>query len=266
MHDAHADARQHHALVIEPRHQHVHALALGAEDVLVGHLDILEGDLGGVRAAHAELVEMRADGEAGHLALDQEGGDAARPGLRVGLGIDHQHGGVGRVGDPVFRSVQHEAVVALLGAQAHRDHIRARPGLGHGEAADMLARDQLGEILGLLLGRAVQRDLVDAEVGMRAVAERDRGAGPRNLLDSHGMRQIAHSGATVFLGDGDAQQAKLAHLLPQRVGESVLAVDLGGHRRHPLLRPAMHHLAQRFDFLGAVERHRSCEHGLTPFL
>ena len=58
-HDAERARRQDDALVIEPRHQHAHAAADCAENILLGHLTILEDKLAGVGAAHAELVELR---------------------------------------------------------------------------------------------------------------------------------------------------------------------------------------------------------------
>ena len=43
----------------------------------------------------------------------------------------------------------------------------------HGQAADMLARDQLGEIFRLLLRAGPTAQLVDAEVRMRAIRKAD---------------------------------------------------------------------------------------------
>ena len=48
MHDANADARQHHALIIKTAHQHVDALALFTKYIVEGDLDILEDQLTGV--------------------------------------------------------------------------------------------------------------------------------------------------------------------------------------------------------------------------
>ena len=56
-------AGEHHALVVEARHQHVDALAHLAEHVLVRHLAVLEYELAGVGAAHAELVELLRGGK-----------------------------------------------------------------------------------------------------------------------------------------------------------------------------------------------------------
>ena len=51
----------------------------------------------------------------------------------------------------------------------------------------MLAGDQLGKVTPLLLVVAVARDLIDAEIGMGAVGEADRGRGAAHLLDRDAM-------------------------------------------------------------------------------
>ncbi|MOA32446.1 hypothetical protein D3C78_1536660 [compost metagenome] len=66
-------------------------------------------------------------------------------------------------------------VAALFRAQFHRHHVGTGIGLAHGQGADVLAADQLGQVLELLLMGAVAVDLVDAQVGVGAVGQRHRG-------------------------------------------------------------------------------------------
>src|SRR3546814_2596734 len=73
-------------------------------------------------------------------------------------------------------------IAAGLRLEFHRDDVRARSRLRHREAADVLARDQPGQVFGFLFGIAPAADLVDAEVGMRAVAATDRSRGAADLL------------------------------------------------------------------------------------
>src|SRR4029453_5229087 len=101
------------------------------------------------------------------------------------LGVDDQGIGLGPVGDPELGAAEAIAVADLLGLQLHSDDVAARAGLAHGESADMFAADQLGEILLLLLRVGPAADLVDAEVGGRAVAEADRRGGPGPLFLRH---------------------------------------------------------------------------------
>ena len=58
LHDAERTGREHGALVVEAAHQHADALADRAQHVLLRHFAILEDELAGRRAAHAQLVEL----------------------------------------------------------------------------------------------------------------------------------------------------------------------------------------------------------------
>ena len=211
--------RQHRALVVEAGHQHVDAAADLGEHVLLRHLAILEHQFAGVGAAHAELVELLRGGKSLHALFDDEGGDAARAGIGIGLGVDHQRIGDRAVGDPHLVAVEHEAVALLVGAGLHRDHVGAGAGLGHRERADMLAGNQFWQIFALLRLVAVAADLVDAEVGMRAVGEPDRRRRPRHLLHRQAMLEIAEARAAIFLLDRDAVQAERADFRPEVAGE-----------------------------------------------
>ena len=88
LHEAERTRRKHHALVVEAAHQHIDALADLAQHVLGRNFAVGEYELGRVGAAHAELVELCPLRKALHAALDNEGGDAARAGGRIGLGVD----------------------------------------------------------------------------------------------------------------------------------------------------------------------------------
>ena len=87
----------------------------------------------------------------------------------------------------------------------------------------MLAGDQPGQILGLLLRIAPAAQLVDAQVGVRAVRQPQRGARAADLFHRDDMLKIAQAQPAVFLAHRDAVQAELAHLRPQ--------LDAGTSRR-----------------------------------
>src|SRR3546814_13787015 len=104
-------------------------------------------------------------------SLHHEGGDAARPRLGIGLGVDHQGVGLAGVGDPHLAAVEDVAVALLVGAGAHADDVGAGAGLAHGQRAAVLAGDQLRQVAPLLLAAAVAAELVHAAIGLRPVAE-----------------------------------------------------------------------------------------------
>jgi hypothetical protein len=134
--------------------------------------------------------------------LYEESGDAARACRGVGLGVDDKRFGNRPVGDPKLRAVEHEVVASLLGARLHRDDIGTRARFGHGKRTDMLARDQLRQVFLLLRLRAVAPDLVDAQIGMRAVTKPHGSGGPGYLLHRHAMLEIAQTRTPIFLLDG----------------------------------------------------------------
>ena len=253
LHDAHRAPGEHGALVVEPGHQHPHALVFAAEDVLRRHLAVGEHQLPGVGAAHAQLVELLGAGEAGKIALDEKGGDAPGAGVGLGLRIDHIDVGVGAVGDPHLVAVEHETVAPALGAEFHAHHVRAGTGLAHRQGADVLAAAQPGQVPGFLFGRAVLADLVDAQVGVGAVGETHRGGGTGDLLHGHHMGQVAHTGAAELLLDGDAQQAQITELAPQVAGEVVVAVDGLGAGGDLLQGEALDGVAKLIDVGAEIE-------------
>ena len=129
----------------------------------------------------------------------------------------------------------------------------AGPGLAHRQRADMLARNQLGEIFALLLVARPAADLVDAEIRVRAIAEADRSRRPRNFLLRDDMLEIAEAEPAKFLLDRDPVQPKLAHLRPQIAREAVLRVDLRGDRRDPVAGEAPGRFADHVRILAKVE-------------
>src|SRR5690606_10625956 len=124
LHDAHWATAEHHAFIVQAAHQHPDASVLGAQQVLFGDFDIVEKQLAGIGAAHAELVELVAAGKALPVALDDKGADALGACVRS-AGINHVGVGVGAVGDPGLAAIEDKAVALAFGPQLHRDHIGA---------------------------------------------------------------------------------------------------------------------------------------------
>jgi hypothetical protein len=75
----------------------------------------------------------------------------------------------------------------------------------------MLAGDQLGQILRLLLEAGPAADLVDAQVRVRAVAQADRSGRSADFLARYEMLEIAETKPAMLFFDGDTVQPQLAH-------------------------------------------------------
>ena len=173
-------------------------------------------------------------------ALHDEGGDAAGACRRIGLGIDHENVGVRAVRDPHLAPVEHVAVAARLRPQLHRYHVRAGLRLRHRERADVLAADQLRQVALALRVGAVEAQLIDAEVGVRAVGEPDGAGGARDLLHGNGVGEIAEAGPAKALRHGDAEEPELTERRPEVARKLIAAVDLRGARGDALRREAPH--------------------------
>ena len=90
--------------------------------------------------------------------------DAARAGIRIGLGIDDENIGVGTVGDPHLVAIENVATALVLRAQFHADHVGTGVGFAHSQCTHVFAGDQRGQVLPFLLLRTIATDLVDAQV------------------------------------------------------------------------------------------------------
>ena len=269
LHDADRSRRQHRTLVVEAAHQHIDAFPLAAEHVFRRHLDILEHQLAGVRAAHAELVELLRLREPLEPTLDQERGDALRPGVHVGLSVDHIGVSIGPVGDPHLVAVEHVAVALPVSAKLHADNVRSGAGLAHRQRADVIPGDQFGQVAFLLILGAVAANLVDAKVRVRAVAEPHRSGRAADFLHCHAMLEIAHAGAAELVLDGDPEQPHIPHFAPQILGEIVVAVDVRGTRRDLVRGETADRLAQHVGIVAKAEIERGIfvgNHVLLPSL
>ena len=234
------------------------------EDVVLRHVHVIEEQLAGVRATHAQLVELVAAAKACPFALDDERSDAMGALFQIGLGIDDVGVGVGPVGDPRLAAVEHIVVAAFVGAQFHRHHVRPGIGFAHRQGADVLAADQLGQVLGLLRRRAVTVDLVDAQIGVGTVGQRNRGRGAADLFHRHYVCQITQARAAVFFRHGDAEQAHVAELAPHVGWEQVVVVDLRGARGELGGCEGAHLVAKHVDGLAQGEVQAGVMHARAP--
>jgi hypothetical protein len=149
-------------------------------------------------------------------------------------------------------------ILAPLCAQRHRDDVGACPCLGHRQRADVFAADELGQVTVALRVAAVEADLVDAQIRMRAVGEAHRPRGARDLLHRDHVGEVAEASAAPALGHGDTEQPLRAEQWPEVARELVAAVDLGGARRDALGSEPAHGFAQLLDFVGQVHGPPGC--------
>src|SRR5215213_6547977 len=87
-------------------------------------------------------------------------------------------------------------------------------------------------------------DLIDAQIGMRAIRQPDGAGRARYLLHGDTVFEVTKTGAAPFLLDGDAVNAERAERGPQVAGKGVAAVYLVGARCDFLGRKGSDALAQ----------------------
>ncbi len=150
------------------------ALALLAQQAVLGDNAVLHNQLTGGGALDAHLLLVLAHGEAGVGALHDEGGDllllaAALVGGNAGDGKDHEHVGVAGVGDEDLGAVggiQFSPFSSSTAVVCWALGIGAGARLGQAERADPLAGAQLGQVILLLLLGAVLIDGSAAQGGV----------------------------------------------------------------------------------------------------
>ncbi len=204
-------------------------------------------------AFHAHLLDFLAAGEAAHILFDQEGGDALAARVRIRARVDHQRFRRMAIGDPEFGAVEQIAALHRIRLQLHRNDIAARSRLAHRQRSDMLAADQAGEVFGLLLRVAPARDLIDAQIGMRAVGQAERSAGAAHFFDSDSVFEIAQPGTAVRFAHRHAVQAQFTQFWPQLNREPVLGIHLRSQRRNALISKTRHAVADHLRLFTKAE-------------
>ena len=209
------------------------ALARHAEQGVPGDDDALEHHRAGGAALDAHLVLLGADGQAGRVALHEEGGDAAV----LELGVEREEVGEARVGDELLGAVEAVAAVGQAGGRrAHGAGVGPGAGLGERVRPDRGAGREAGQVAGALLLGAEEDERQGADARVGEVGHRERVGGRQRLADDHRGDGVEPR-AAVGLRHLDAHVAVGAQPREQlAVGRVVLALhrvrrggDLGRH-------------------------------------
>ena len=188
------------------------ALALLAQQVLLGHLDVVEVDDAGAAGADAELLLFLGDGEARRALLHHERRDALVALARVQVREHHEQVRFHAVRDPHLVAGDAVAGGGLDGLGGHGEGVAAGHRLAETEAADGVG-GQARQPLALDVGRAVAHDGgVDQRI-VHVAHDTDRWIHPRQLFNRYDRRCKVHACAAVLLGNLDAHQTLLEELL-----------------------------------------------------
>jgi hypothetical protein len=182
------------------------------------------------RAADAHFFLEFADLEAREGLLDHERADAVRSLRGIGHREDADHVGDAALGDPDLVAVEHVGVAALLGAGAHRARrVGTAAGFGQRVGGDVLARGELGDVLGLLLLAAGDDDRQGAEF-LNRDHQAARSARFRDFFDHLDVGLEREAEAAVFGRERNAEQVVVREQLVDVAGEFAVLVDRRGAR------------------------------------
>ena len=146
------------ATAVQHLHRGLEALTRhAADDVGRRHARVVQDHVAGHGAALAHLLVLFAKRQTGRIGRNDEGRNAPSAGAS---GARHQREGAGarRVGDEALGAVEHIVVAVGFSAGLERSGIGAGVGLGQRKRHDQFAARDPGQVVGLLLGRAVHQD------------------------------------------------------------------------------------------------------------
>ena len=152
---------------------------LSADNVLCGDPAIFKNDVASVGAFLAHFHVRLAAVNAGGVAIDDKGGNAATAwDIRVGARHHGKEAGVGAVGDKAFGAVEDIVIAVFFGTGFHRAGVGAHVRFGQAEGADHLPGSELGNVFLFLFVGTINQDALGADtiVGAHEGAKRRRGA------------------------------------------------------------------------------------------
>ena len=175
------------------------------EQVVLGHLDVLEDQFAGIGGAQAPLAGHLGRGESFHAALHHDAVDAAF----LVLGPDDRDVSKRRVGDPQLGAVEDDvfAITGVLEVRHHAARVGAVVRLGQPEATHHLASGELGQVLHLLLLGSVLPDGVHHEGTLHGCRAAETAVAALQLLHDDAVRNLVQASATVLLRDVGAKRA-----------------------------------------------------------
>ena len=174
----------------------------------------------------AQLILGLADGESGEALLDDESGDAVVALALVGHREDDERVCIAAVGDEDLSAVQEPVVAHVDSLGLLSGCVGTRVGFGQTESAELLAGEQVGQVLCLLLVSAVVEDRPAAQGSVSRDDNSSGCADSGEFFHSDRIRDVVGAGAAVFSGERNAHHTELSHLFDIFLGESVFLIDV----------------------------------------
>ena len=148
------------------------------------------------------------------------------------------------VRDELLGTVDHPLGAVELRGRFGGTGVRTGIGFGEPETRERLTGGEVRQQRLLLLLGAEFEDRHHAESDTGLDRHRRRLVDPAELLEREGEGEVVATHAAIFLGDRKSEQAHLAHLRDDVVGEAMLAVVLRCLRRDDLVREVRNRFLQ----------------------
>jgi hypothetical protein len=210
---------------------------LAAEQVLGRNAYTVELQLGGVRCAATELVELADEFEALGAAGHDEKGLSSVAELLVDDGVDDVHAGDAAVADPHLVTVDDPVVAVTTCMRSQVANVAAALGFGDRERGKLQIprrTETFGRPLQHLLGRS---GLADRGKRQRGHHDRqaDAGAAPEQLLHEHRQRHSRRIADQIAV-EQRAVESAFGRLLEHRPRKLLALVVLERNRADAILR------------------------------
>ena len=140
---------------VERLHGYGKALAFFTQQVFLGNYAVFHYQFAGGAAADAHLLLLLTNGEAGEVLFYYKGGNALGAGGLVGHGKYDINACIAGIGYEYLGTVEHVVVALKHGGGLLTGGVCTGAGFGKAERAYLLAAEQGGQILHLLLLGAV---------------------------------------------------------------------------------------------------------------
>ena len=173
----------------------------------------------------------------------------------IGDGHGHADVGVGAIGGEGFGAIQNPALAVADRGRAGATGVGTRFGLGERPSSELFALSEGDKVLSFLLFTAELVDVIRAERIVSSNEEADRAVDSRKLFDDGGVLDVAESGAAVFFGKNNAQQAHFRKLRENLARKVRGFVPLHHVRSNFALSEFADGLAELLLFVGESEIH-----------
>ena len=239
---------------VKSMHSNLEACALLTKHSVLGDTAVSEDQLISGRTLDTHLLFLGTEGKSGSTFLNDKGGNLlhlSAPLLNSTGNSDNDINiSLFTVGDEALGAVQNPLVSIQYSLGLLSLSVGTCTGLGQTESADLTSACKVGNILLLLLFGTEGHNGIDTKRGMCRYDNACGTADLGKLLDTHSVGQSITALSAVLLGNGNAHEAVLCHLLYSLSGEALCFVNFLCKRLYFVLGEILEQLSRHLMLFG----------------